>query len=206
MLDRRSADIGQELRVATTAAEVHQQRPLEVVAATGELDRHQQAQRPGLGFVRAVLAGVHPGSFAAIGLAVVRRDRNDADELVDGAPDKTSADITTRTRCSSTARSYSLRKLVGPPDAKPYTAAIAITTLGTVPYFASPKLMKIADCDSSTAAKPAAHHMRGHAISITAATTSATADASHNRPAGLEIGCVSAGSSASSNAFAKPRR
>ena len=59
-------------------------------------------------------------------------------------------------------------------------------------------------CERTTATAPTAHHQRGARNSAPAVTQQSAAAASQTRPAGWEIGWVSAENSANPKAVAKP--
>lgn len=71
-----------------------------------------------------------------------------------------------------------------------------------MPNFASPQLMTMTTCESTSAATPSGHQRAGSH----AASTTSTAASSHTTPSGFEMGCVSASSFASPKAFTKPIR
>ncbi len=86
------------------------------------------------------------------------------------------------------------------------TTTSAITTFASVPKRASDHEVTIASCERSTAGSPSIQNERGQNAMHTAVADMSKAETSQSIPSGREMGCVSAVTSASPNAFTNPRR
>lgn len=78
--------------------------------------------------------------------------------------------------------------------------------MAIVPNLASLQAETMTICESTTAASPTAHQIRGARMSRAPVAKSAREAVSQAMPAAREIGASSRGSSAKSNAVANPSR